>query len=310
MLKSYDLNGNLIDKVQIAINRLKNFEPPEGYFVAFSGGKDSQCIYHLCEMAGVKFDAHYHVTSVDPPQLVKFVRKQYPNVHFEIPHDENGKPITMWNLIPEKLIPPTRLKRYCCEILKESSSAGRVTVTGVRWSESTNRKANQDVVNIQGKTKKAKEVAEKVEAKYRQSPRGGLLLNDDNDPSRRMVEHCYRTHETLVNPIVDWSEEDVWEFLNDIAKVPHCQLYDEGYKRLGCIGCPMSYNAEFELNANPAFKNAYLRAFGRLIKERIRRGLETTWDTPQDVMKWWLDRNKRDRELEGQTSLFDMENEE
>lgn len=67
MLKSYDLNGNLIDKVQIAINRLKNFEPPDGYFVAFSGGKDSQCIYHLCEMAGVKFDAHYSVTSVDPP---------------------------------------------------------------------------------------------------------------------------------------------------------------------------------------------------------------------------------------------------
>ena len=68
MLKSYDLNGDLIDKVQIAINRLKNFEPPDGYFVAFSGGKDSQCIYHLCEMAGVKFDAHYSVTSVDPPR--------------------------------------------------------------------------------------------------------------------------------------------------------------------------------------------------------------------------------------------------
>ena len=67
MLKSYDLNGNLVDKVQIAIQRLKNFEPPDGYFVAFSGGKDSQCIYHLCEMAGVKFDAYYSVTSVDPP---------------------------------------------------------------------------------------------------------------------------------------------------------------------------------------------------------------------------------------------------
>lgn len=310
MLKSYDLNGNLIDKVQIAINRLKNFEPPDGYFVAFSGGKDSQCIYHLCEMAGVKFDAHYSVTSVDHPSLVKFVRKQYPNVHFEIPHDENGKPITMWNLIPEKLIPPTRKLRYCCEILKESSGKGRVTVTGVRWAESTNRTTNQDLVNIQNGTKKAKEVAEKVDAKYRQSPRSGLLLNDDNDPSRRMVEHCYRTHKTLVNPIVDWSEEDVWEFLNDVAKVPHCHLYDEGYKRLGCIGCPLSYNAEFELNVNPAFKNAYLRAFGRLIEERIRRGLETTWDAPQDVMKWWLDRNKRDRELEGQLSLFDMENEE
>lgn len=75
MLKSYDVNGNLVDKVQIAIQRLKNFEPTDGYFVAFSGGKDSQCIYHLCEMAGVKFDAHYSVTSVDPPNLFVLLSK-------------------------------------------------------------------------------------------------------------------------------------------------------------------------------------------------------------------------------------------
>lgn len=245
-----------------------------------------------------------------PPPLVKFVRKQYPNVHFEIPHDENGKPITMWNLIPQKIMPPTRLSRYCCEVLKESSGKGRVTVTGVRWDESDNRATNQGLVNIQNGTNKAKKFAEQVEAQYRKSPRGGLLLNDDNDPSRRMVEHCYRTHKTLVNPIIDWLEEDVWEFLNEVAKVPHCHLYDEGYKRLGCIGCPLSYNAEYELKTNTAFYNAYLRSFGRMIKERNLRGLETTWKTPQDVMKWWLDRNKRDRELEGQLSLFDMENEE
>lgn len=82
MLKSYDLNGNLIDKVQIAINRLKNFEPPDGYFVAFSGGKDSQCIYHLCEMAGVKFDAHYSVTSVDPPPAGKIRPQTIPKCTF------------------------------------------------------------------------------------------------------------------------------------------------------------------------------------------------------------------------------------
>ena len=51
-------DGSIVDKVELAIRRLKGFEPPEGYYVAFSGGKDSQCIYHLCKMAGVKFDAH------------------------------------------------------------------------------------------------------------------------------------------------------------------------------------------------------------------------------------------------------------
>ena len=128
-------DGEIHDKVSLAIKRLKAFEPPEGYFVAFSGGKDSQCVYHLCKMAGVKFDAHYSVTSVDPPELIRFIRKNYPDVIFERHHDSNGKPITMWSLIPEHGTPPTRLIRYCCEQLKETSGAGRVTVTGVRQAE-------------------------------------------------------------------------------------------------------------------------------------------------------------------------------
>ena len=151
---SFDSNGVIRDKVEAAIFRLKAFEPPEGYYVAFSGGKDSQCIYHLCEMAGVKFDAHYHVTSVDPPEVVRFIKENYPDVKLERNYDKNGKPITMWSLIPEHSIPPTRLVRYCCEKLKESGGKYRYTVTGVRWDESSNRKINQGVVTIPKKNKK------------------------------------------------------------------------------------------------------------------------------------------------------------
>lgn len=89
-------DGSTSNKLDQALARLKMFEPPEGYYVAFSGGKDSQCIYHLCKQAGVKFDAHYRCTSVDPPELVRFIREQYPGVEFEYPRDEDGKRITMW----------------------------------------------------------------------------------------------------------------------------------------------------------------------------------------------------------------------
>lgn len=80
-------DGTIKTKLDIAIQRLKSFEPPEGYFLAFSGGKDSQCIYHLAKMAGVKFEAHYRVTSVDPPELIYFIREHYPDVIFDVPHD-------------------------------------------------------------------------------------------------------------------------------------------------------------------------------------------------------------------------------
>ena len=53
------LNFEGYDKVQVAIMRLQQFQPPEGYYLAFSGGKDSVVLYDLAVKSGVKFDAHY-----------------------------------------------------------------------------------------------------------------------------------------------------------------------------------------------------------------------------------------------------------
>lgn len=112
-LVEYDLFGEKRDKVKTAINRLRTFEPKEGYYVADSGGKDSSCVVKLCEMAGVKFDAHYNATTIDPPQLVRFIRQHHPQTEIEKPE------YTMRELIVKKQMPPTRLMRYCCQHLKE-----------------------------------------------------------------------------------------------------------------------------------------------------------------------------------------------
>lgn len=237
-------DGTIKTKLDIAIQRLKSFEPPEGYFLAFSGGKDSQCIYHLAKMAGVKFEAHYHVTSVDPPELIYFIREHYPDVIFDIPHDEDGKRISMWSLIRDAKTPPTRVMRYCCSWLKETNGDGRMTITGVRWAESARRKENQGVAVISGKPKTTQKKADALGVDYRVSKSGALVMNEDNDENRRLAEFCYRTQKMLLNPIVDWTDEDVWDFLDNIVNVPHCSLYDEGFKRIGCIGCPMAGGGE------------------------------------------------------------------
>lgn len=136
------------DKVATAIEVLQSFEPSEGYYLAFSGGKDSVTVKALCDMAGVKYDAHYRVTSVDPPELVQFIKEQYPDVEREIPHYKDGTPITMWNLIPKKKLPPTRIQRYCCQYLKEDGGYGRMTLTGVRWAESANRRKTHGLADV------------------------------------------------------------------------------------------------------------------------------------------------------------------
>lgn len=145
------LNPILAEKERAAIEFLKAMERPEGYYLAFSGGKDSCVIKHLADKAGVKYKAVYHVTSVDPPELVQFIKKYHPDVEREIPHDKNGNPITMWSLIKYHKMLPTRLMRYCCHYLKESAGDGMLTITGVRWAESINRMKNQGKVTIADK---------------------------------------------------------------------------------------------------------------------------------------------------------------
>jgi len=164
--------SDLGEKVKASIERLKAFEPKngEGYYLAFSGGKDSVVCKHLMGLAGVKYDATYRVTSVDPPELVRFIKEKHPDVRREIPHDKDGKPITMWNLIPKEGYPPTRIARYCCAKLKESGGDGRMTVTGVRWAESTNRADNAGIVIV--KDKKAAKSFE-GNANFQQTNRGG-----------------------------------------------------------------------------------------------------------------------------------------
>lgn len=290
MIHQLDFNG--IDKVEKAIKRLQLYEPPEGYYLCFSGGKDSVVIKALADMAGVKYDAHYNVTSVDPPELVRFIKREYPEVEFEYHYDKNGKRITMWTLIASKQMPPTRLARYCCAHLKESGGGGRLKITGVRWAESVRRKKSHGEVTIMGGMAKELAKQEYDGIAYKITPQGGIALPLDNRENAQMVETCYRTRQTTVNPIIDWTDAEVWEFIHEY-NVPYCELYDQGYKRLGCIGCPMADN-KAELEAYPKYKALYLKAFERMLESNRQKGIvsKAKWDTAEDVMEWWVNNGK------------------
>ena len=201
-----------------------------------------------------------------------------------------GEPITMWNLIPRKLMPPTRLVRYCCEELKESGGEGRMTVTGVRWAESKNREDNQGVVTIMSRSVH-KELDGNTD--FRPTRQGGVMLMNDNDENRKLVEFCYRRHKTTLNPIIDWTDAEVWRFIRQ-ERIPYCCLYDEGFHRLGCIGCPMATRRgrSIEFARWPKYLTAYLHAFERMIREREKRGkLDGTWrmgTDPMEIFHWWM----------------------
>lgn len=111
------------EKEKRAIQYLKMFEPEsEPYYLCYSGGKDSDCIRILAELAGVKHDINHNLTTVDAPETVRYIRT-IPNVIIHRPE------LTMWQLIVKHKMPPTRIARYCCRELKEKGGKGRIKVT-------------------------------------------------------------------------------------------------------------------------------------------------------------------------------------
>ncbi len=285
------MNTTLADKVRKSIDRFKAFEPEDGYFLAYSGGKDSDVIKILAHLANVKFEAVHNLTSVDAPETVRYIKSQE-DVKIEIPRDKDGRQITMWGLIVKKGIPPLRITRYCCSELKENNGSGKIVVTGVRWAESVKRKQNGGIIKFIGKPKTTQKLAQEIGADYEVTKQGGIVLNNDNDESRRMVETCYKTRTTTLNPIIDWTDSDVWEFL----KYYGCKsnpLYSEcGYKRIGCIGCPMANikARKEQFTRYPKYKENYIKAFDRMIKARKEQGkrVDEKWTSGEAVFEWWI----------------------
>lgn len=275
-----------IEKEKIAIERLKAFEPEtEPYYLCYSGGKDSDVIRILAQLAEVKHEIHHNLTSVDAPETVRYV-KSVPNVIIDIPHDKDGNRISMWSLIVKKGIPPTRIMRYCCSELKEKGGKGRMKITGVRSAESVNRAKKSGMIKIIGKPKTVVNYADDVGADYKISDAGGVIMNMDNAPNRRVVEHCYRTTSTMLNPIIDWTDTDVWEFLNHYS----CEanpLYQCGQKRIGCIGCPMQSRKGLisQFDRYPKYKRLYIIAFEKMLETHKEHFY--SWKTGIDVFDWW-----------------------
>lgn len=199
----------------------------------------------------------------------------------------------MWNLIPKKLMPPTRLVRYCCDVLKETAGAGRYIATGVRWDESTKRKRTRSEFEKIGRTVNQKELFDDA-----------VMLNNDNDSRRRITELCMQKHKMTVNPIVDWKDEDIWDYIKQ-EHICTNELYQCGYKRVGCIGCPMAGKKRLkEFHDFPTFKLNYIRAFDRMLEARKSKNLPTQWESGEEVFLWWIE----DKNVVGQREFRVAEN--
>lgn len=242
------------------------YNPADGYYLAFSGGKDSQCIYHLAKLAGVKFTAHYAVTTIDPPELMRFIRTHYPDVRWERPK------MTFFQLIRKKKCLPTRKIRFCCQELKETGGEGQVVITGVRRAESVKRSKRNSV-----------EISNHLFSGTIDQFNRAFHADDDG-----LQHQCIKGKDKIIiNPIIDWTDNEVWSFIRDYLRVPYCSLYDEGFHRIGCICCPMASQKEVrkQLQRYPNVKNAFVRA----IKDISQFYRDRVWTLPaEEIFAWYV----------------------
>lgn len=288
-LIEYRLDGK-IDKVETAIKRIQLANlSEEPLYVCYSGGKDSKVIRHLMGMSGVPHELHYNLTTVDIPSVVREILDDK-EVIVDKARYADGTQKTMWNLIVKKHMPPTRICRYCCAELKEQGGQGRIKVTGVRAAESVRR---------------AKQAGT---AKILDNKGSGIIIhNMDNDESRRMIEQCYRTKATIINPIIDWTDDDIWEF-SKVENIKQNPLYVQcggNKKRLGCILCPMARLEEKlnDIKENPKIAECYVKAFDKML-DNMPEKKAVTWKNGQEVMDWWIFGNKETDE--NQISFDDL----
>ena len=274
-----DLEKKAIDRLKAASDMsLRLYKQP--LVITYSGGKDSDVLLHLAEASGIPFEVLHSLTTADAPQTVYHVRdtfRRLENKGIKCTVDKHVQPdgsrITMWNLIPRTLIPPTRLARYCCSKLKEGGGKGRFIATGVRWDESAARKKNRGALEV-------------ITSKKDNS----LILSNDNSEDRRLFESCQLKGKRVVNPIVDWKTDDVLDYI-EAEHITMNPLYGCGFSRVGCIGCPMAgkQSRQRDFLKYPKYKTMYIKAFERRIEEMKRRGRAVTWETGLDAFHWWME---------------------
>jgi phosphoadenosine phosphosulfate reductase len=255
-------------RIARAVELLREHEPDDGYYLAFSGGKDSLVIDALARMAGVRYEKRYNNVTIDPPELVRFIKRAHPDAQWNQPPLGN-----MFHAVaegPHGVAPPTRFSRWCCRDYKECGGKGRSRIFGVRAEES------------KGRERRWREVAEAL----------------DGFPA--------------ICPIVYWTTEQVWEFIRARA-IPYCELYDEGWERLGCVGCPLK---------NTAAREADFRRWPRYA-DRWRWAVTANWQkwreiprkdgsprfharfaTAEEFWHWWMTDERPDVMRECQSGLL------
>ena len=235
--------------------------------VRYSGGKDSDVILQLAKESGVPFRVTHNLTTADPPDNVYYIRRVFAALREEgIDCRINVPRRSLWRIMRETLVIPSRIMRVCCRELKERKMPDApYIVTGVRWAESAGRRAKSGIAMVY--------TASHANGGCEQAAAAAGLLTTDDASARRLFEQCQMRGVRVLNPIIDWSDDDVWSYLHSRG-IEGNPLYKEGWTRIGCVGCPLAGRRarEIAFARYPKLYKAWRDAIAYIIARRKEMG--------------------------------------
>lgn len=281
--------------------------------ITYSGGKDSDVMLDIALtcLKPEQIEVVNSHTTVDAPETVYYIRDKFKKLNemgikteIKMPYYK-GKPTSMWKLIEENGTFPTSNMRFCCKVLKEQTTPNRLIAVGIRETESAKR-ANRDFFSLRAKTYaetkflSAEHVKEQFESSLQVSSDLGDDLTTPNAYDCKFIEGLKNNKNAVVNPIYKFTDQDVWNYIH-FKGLQVNPLYAKGYKRVGCIGCPLAGSAQQrkQFADYPKYRLNYVKAFDRLLKNRRDKGLPTKKaETGEEMMRLWLHENPKQIRLE------------
>ena len=255
---------------------------PLGYVVGYSGGKDSDVLVSLFRRAEVKFCIVHNHTTLDMPETVYYIRHKFDEwerqgISCKIYYPDAN----FWSLCLKKKMLPQRQIRFCCAVLKEAQNPElkqSIRSFGVRKAESKKRMLLRDSIETRNNTN------------YSDQQR----FHFDDTEQVKEIGACYTNNYFIINPLAYWPDDYLWDYIES-EKIEINPLYRCGFKRIGCIGCPMAGTVgrikEFE--RYPKYKERFIKLCDNIIDLRnAENSNKKCFKNGAEYFEWWLNNGK------------------